>query len=65
MKITGVDVRAFETHIDRHGFGEAHPHHRVVQTVTIVRTDEGAEGFASGVIFMGTNPAYCRGIRPC
>lgn len=45
MKITGVDVVPFETFVDRIAFGQLLTDYRVVQTVTTVRTDDGAEGY--------------------
>jgi len=53
MKITGVQVVHFETFVDRISFGQLMTDYRVVQTVTKVRTDEGAEGYHFGGHFHG------------
>lgn len=53
MKIIGVQVVPFETFVDRISFGQLMTDYRVVQTVTKVRTDEGAEGYYSGGHFHG------------
>ena len=46
MKITGLEVVPFETFVDRISFGQLTTDYRVVQTVTKVPADEGAEDFA-------------------
>jgi len=53
MRITGFEVVPFETTVDRWGLGETLPNHSVVQTVTKVLTDEGAEGYYFGGHFHG------------
>jgi len=53
MKITGVEVVPFETFVDRIWFGELTTDHPVVQTLTKVRTDDGAEGYYFGGHFHG------------
>ena len=53
MKITGFDVIPFETSVDRIWFGERQDGHHVVQTLTKVHTDEGAEGYFFGGHFHG------------
>jgi hypothetical protein len=45
MKITGLEVVPFETFVDRISFGQLTTDYRVVQTVTKVPADEGAEGY--------------------
>jgi L-alanine-DL-glutamate epimerase-like enolase superfamily enzyme len=53
MKISGVEVIAFETPVDRFWNGELVAQQPVVQTVTKVSTDEGAEGYYFGGHFDG------------
>jgi len=53
MKITGFEVISFETLVDRISFGQLMSDHRVVQTLTKVLTDEGAEGYYFGGHFHG------------
>lgn len=53
VKITGFEVVPFATSVDRWGLGEPLPGHNVVQTVTKVLTDEGAEGYFFGGHFHG------------
>jgi L-alanine-DL-glutamate epimerase-like enolase superfamily enzyme len=53
MKITGIEVIAFETSAPRISFGELSPHHPLVQTVTKVATDEGPAGYYFGGHFHG------------
>lgn len=53
MKITGFEVVPFEVLVDRFGLGEPLPAHEVVQTLTRVLTDEGAEGYYLGGHFHG------------
>lgn len=48
MKITDIDVIAFDTVVQRFQNGKPRPDRPVVQTVTRVRTDEGAEGYFLG-----------------
>jgi len=53
MKISNLDVVPFETFVDRISFGQLMPDYRVIQTVTKVLTDEGAEGYYFGGHFHG------------
>ena len=53
MKITGFEVVPFEVSVDRFGLGQPLPGHKVVQTLTKVVTDEGAEGHYLGGHFHG------------
>jgi L-alanine-DL-glutamate epimerase-like enolase superfamily enzyme len=53
MKITGLQVVPFESFVDRISFGQLTTDYRVVQTVTKVLTDEGAEGYYFGGHFHG------------
>ncbi len=53
MKITGFEVIPFGVPVDRFGFGGPQPGHRVVQTLTRVLTDDGAEGCYLGGHFHG------------
>ncbi len=53
MKIVGFEVIPFETFVDRISFGQLTTDYRVVQTVTKVLTDEGAEGYYFGGHFHG------------
>jgi len=53
MKITGIEVVPFAVTVDRYGLGEALPAHRIVQTLTKVLTDDGAEGYCFGGHFHG------------
>jgi L-alanine-DL-glutamate epimerase-like enolase superfamily enzyme len=53
MRITDLDVIAFEGFIDRHWFGSFEADHRVVQTVTRIHTDAGVEGYCLGGHFHG------------
>ncbi len=53
MKITGFEVVPFEVTVDRFGLGQPLPGHKVVQTLTKVLTDEGAEGHYLGGHFHG------------
>lgn len=53
MKISGLEVIAFETPVDRFWNGELVAQQPVVQTVTKVSTDEGAEGYYFGGHFDG------------
>lgn len=48
MKITSIEVIPFETFVDRFSDGEPYPKQRVLQTLTKVVTDEGAEGYYFG-----------------
>jgi L-alanine-DL-glutamate epimerase-like enolase superfamily enzyme len=62
-KIVGLDVIPFETFVDRISFGRLEAGHRVVQTVTIVRTDDGppAEGYYFGGHFHGDRDGLLAG----
>ena len=53
MKIAGVEVIAFETPVDRFWNGRVLKQEKVVQTVTKVNTNEGAEGYYFGGHFDG------------
>ncbi|MGZ4757266.1 MAG: hypothetical protein ACXWA9_20385, partial [Acidimicrobiia bacterium] len=53
MKITSVEVVPFQTSVPRISFGELQAEHKIVQTVTKVLTDEGAEGYYFGGHFHG------------
>src|ERR1022692_3629197 len=53
VKITGFEVVPFEVLVDRFGLGVPLPAHEVVQTLTRVLTDEGAEGYYLGGHFHG------------
>ena len=53
MKITSVEIVPFETSVPRISFGELEADHKVVQTVTKVLTDDGAEGYYFGGHFHG------------
>ena len=53
MKITSIEVIPFETFIDRFSNGDSYPNQRVLQTLTKVVTDEGAEGYYFGGHFHG------------
>jgi hypothetical protein len=53
MKITGIEVIPFETFVDRFSNGDAYPRQRVLQTLTKIVTDEGAEGYYFGGHFHG------------
>jgi L-alanine-DL-glutamate epimerase-like enolase superfamily enzyme len=48
MKIVDVTVTSFKTQVDRYQNGEAQPRTDVVQTLTRIVTDEGAEGYFLG-----------------
>ena len=48
MKTTGLEVISFETTVDRISFRQHLSDYSVVQTVTKVTTDEGAEGYYLG-----------------
>src|SRR5260370_34135966 len=48
MKIVDVTVTPFKTQVDRYQNGEAQPRMDVIQTITRIVTDEGAEGFYLG-----------------
>lgn len=61
MKITGLDVIPFETLVDRISFGRLIPNYRVVQTLTKVLTDEGAEGYYFGGHFHGDQDGLLTG----
>ena len=61
MKITGLEVVPFETFVDRIWFGELTTDHRVVQTLTKVLTDEGAEGYYFGGHFHGDQEGLLAG----
>src|SRR5579871_3487647 len=63
MKIIGFEVIPFETFVDRISFGRLERGHRVVQTLTIVHTDEGApaEGFYFGGHFHGDRDGLLAG----
>src|SRR5208283_3500483 len=63
MKITGVEVVPFETFVDRISFGQLLTDYRVVQTVTKVLTDEGAEGYFFGGHFHGDQDGLLPGDR--
>jgi L-alanine-DL-glutamate epimerase-like enolase superfamily enzyme len=63
MKITGLEVVPFETFVDRISFGQLMTDHRVVQTVTKVRTDEGVEGYYFGGHFHGDQDGLLPGDR--
>jgi L-alanine-DL-glutamate epimerase-like enolase superfamily enzyme len=63
VKIVGFDVVAFETFVDRISFGRLERDHRVVQTVTRVRTDDGPEGYYFGGHFHGDQDGLLAGDR--
>lgn len=63
MKITGLEVVPFETFVDRISFGQLMTDHRVVQTVTKVRTDEGLDGYYFGGHFHGDQDGLLPGDR--
>ncbi|HTU39512.1 MAG TPA: enolase C-terminal domain-like protein [Acidimicrobiales bacterium] len=65
MKITGFEVIPFETFSDRISFGRLEANHRIVQTLTIVHTDEGppAEGYYFGGHFHGDRDGLLAGDR--
>jgi L-alanine-DL-glutamate epimerase-like enolase superfamily enzyme len=63
MKITGLQVVPFETVVDRIAFGRLIADHPVVQTVTKVLTDEGAEGYYFGGHFHGDQDGLLAGDR--
>lgn len=53
MKITGIEVIPFSTFVDRFSNGDPYPRQRVLQTLTKIVTDEGAEGYYFGGHFHG------------
>jgi L-alanine-DL-glutamate epimerase-like enolase superfamily enzyme len=53
MKIAGFEVVPFETFVDRISFGLLEEGHRVVQTATVARTDNGVDGYYFGGHFHG------------
>jgi len=63
VKITGIEVIPFETSVARISFGELLADHKVVQTVTKVLTDEGAEGYYFGGHFHGDQDGLLPGDR--
>ncbi len=63
MKIVGFEVIPFETFVDRISFGQLTTDYRVVQTVTKVVTDEGAEGYYFGGHFHGDQDGLLPGDR--
>jgi L-alanine-DL-glutamate epimerase-like enolase superfamily enzyme len=63
VKITGFEVIPFETTVDRISFGQLLSDHSVVQTVTKVTTDEGAEGYYFGGHFHGDQEGLLPGDR--
>ena len=63
MKIIGLEVIPFETVVDRISFGQLVTDYRVVQTVTKVLTDEGAEGYYFGGHFHGDQDGLLPGDR--
>ena len=63
MKITGFEVIAFETTVDRISFGQLASDRDVMQTVTKVTTDEGAEGYCFGGHFHGDQDGLEPGDR--
>ena len=63
MKITGFEVIPFETTVDRISFGQLLSDYSVVQTVTKVTTDEGAEGYYFGGHFHGDQDGLLPGDR--
>ena len=63
MKITGFQVIAFETTVDRISFGQLLSDYGVLQTVTKVTTDEGAEGYYFGGHFHGDQDGLLPGDR--
>ena len=48
MKITDIQIVPFRTHADRFKNGRPSPHTELLQTVTRIVTDEGAEGYYFG-----------------
>lgn len=63
MRITGIEVIPFETPVQRISFGEVLKDHRIVQTVTKVLTDNGAEGYYFGGHFHGDQDGLLPGDR--
>ena len=60
MKTTGLEVISFETTVDRISFWQHLSDCSVVQTVTKVTTDEGAEGYYLGWPFSPPRKAQAR-----
>jgi len=63
MKITDVEVIPFEVSVQRISFGARLADHRIVQTVTRIGTDEGAEGYYFGGHFHGDEDGLLPGHR--
>jgi L-alanine-DL-glutamate epimerase-like enolase superfamily enzyme len=63
VRITSVDVISFETSVQRISFGELLSDHKVVQTVTTIRTDEGLKGHYFGGHFHGDQDGLLPGDR--
>lgn len=63
MKITGFEVIPFETTVDRIAFGQLLTDYSVVQTVTKVTSDDGAEGYYFGGHFHGYQEGLLAGDR--
>ncbi len=63
MKITSIEIVPFETSVPRISFGELQTGHKVVQTVTKVLTDDGAEGYYFGGHFHGDQDGLVPGDR--
>ncbi len=61
MKITGFEVIPFTVAVDRFGMGGPQPGYQVVQTLTKVLTDEGAEGYYFGGHFHGDQDGLLAG----
>ena len=63
MKITGIEVVAFETTAPRISFGQLLADHVLVQTVTTITTDEGPRGYYLGGHFQGDQDGLLPGDR--
>jgi L-alanine-DL-glutamate epimerase-like enolase superfamily enzyme len=63
MKITGIEVVPFDVSVQRISFGELLSDHEIVQTVTRIGTDEGAEGYYFGGHFHGDQDGLLPGDR--
>jgi L-alanine-DL-glutamate epimerase-like enolase superfamily enzyme len=63
VKIIGLEVVPFETCADRISFGRLVTDQKIVQTVTTVRTDDGAAGYYFGGHFHGDRDGLLAGDR--
>jgi L-alanine-DL-glutamate epimerase-like enolase superfamily enzyme len=63
VRITALEVIPFETTVERIAFGEFVSDHKIVQTVTRVLTDDGAEGNYFGGHFHRDQDGFAPGDR--